>query len=419
MSTEKKIIKIVTAGHVDDGKSTLIGRLLYETKSLKDDQLQQIESKSKTMGYDYLDLSLATDGLLTEREQGITIDVSHIYFSHNQTRYVIADSPGHEEYTRNMVTGASNAHCALLLLDCRNGITAQTRRHLTILKLLNIKEIAVIINKIDLLSYSETAILEQTEKFNRLLDKFPDMRCTFIPISALYGDNVTTTSKHTSWYKGPTLLEYLESVPLKNTNTDLQTLFQVQLVLRPKTLALTDYRGYAGKVQSGTLSVGDDVKLFPSGKSSTIRQLEKYGLHVQSATQGENVTVLLEHDLDLSRGDTLYKKDHALTEKNELHVLACWMDTDSLKPGDLYTVQLGVNESRAKIQTINYEIDLTQQSHKPSNMLNLNAIGSVFCVLSQPLLVTDYYANQAAGSILFINEKTNATAGVGFVVNPN
>ncbi|MGB0306071.1 MAG: sulfate adenylyltransferase subunit 1, partial [Flavobacteriaceae bacterium] len=300
------ILKIATAGSVDDGKSTLIGRLLYETDSLKSDQLEHIKVKSESRGFDYLDLSLATDGLLTEREQGITIDVSHIFFSTPTRRFIIADSPGHVEYTRNMVTGASTAQASILLLDARKGMVEQTRRHLYINRLLGIQHLVFAINKMDLVDFDQTRFeIIKNEVESWLQNASMDIKTIdFVPISALLGDNVTSSSKQMNWYRSSTLLEILEKLP---TISSLQedNVLQVQHVLRPKTEQHHDYRGFAGKVNSGCFQVGDKILVYPSGRSSQIKSIEKYGVPVGKTQEGESTTLLLEDEIDISRGNSI------------------------------------------------------------------------------------------------------------------
>ena len=354
-----EILKIATAGSVDDGKSTLIGRLLYETDSLKSDQLEHIKAKSESRGFDYLDLSLATDGLLTEREQGITIDVSHIFFSTPTRRFIIADSPGHVEYTRNMVTGASTAQASILLLDARKGMVEQTRRHLYINRLLGIQHLVFAINKMDLVDFDQGRFEEIKQQVKTWLQNASMQIKTidFVPISALLGDNVTSASKQMNWYNSSTLLEILENLP---TISSLQkdNVLQVQHVLRPKTEQHHDYRGFAGKVNSGSFQVGDKILVYPSGRSSQIKSIEKYGVAVGKVQEGESTTILLEDEIDISRGNSIVSAENSLQISKQLRAEVCWMQDENLIPGAKYWLQLGVQKVQIKIKSINHRLEL-------------------------------------------------------------
>ncbi|MCB9202214.1 MAG: sulfate adenylyltransferase [Flavobacteriales bacterium] len=410
------ILKIATAGSVDDGKSTLIGRLLYETNSLKDDQLEHIEHKSKSRGYDYMDFSLATDGLLTEREQGITIDVSHIYFSTPKRRFIIADSPGHEEYTRNMITGASTSQAAIILLDARKGVIKQTKRHFYITQLLGIKHIVVAINKMDLVDYSEERYFEILKDFQNLNHSFgiatSDIR--FIPISALAGDNIVSHSENMSWYKGSPLLEILESIDTQD-NTYHDNVLQVQYVIRPRKAELHDYRGFAGKMRSGVLEVGDEIKVFPSGRVSKIKSIEKYGESINTLAQNENGTILLEDEVDISRGDTVISKNSTVQDAKIINANVCWMQSESLVPGKMVFVQQGIHRVKGKIKQVINKINLETLETSEATELNLNDIGEVQIQLANPILNIPYSENNKLGTFIIIDELSNNTAGAGFL----
>ena len=359
-------LKIATAGSVDDGKSTLIGRLLYDTKSLTTDKLKAIEEKSKQRGFDYLDFSLATDGLIAEREQGITIDVAHIYFSTPAKSFIIADSPGHVEYTRNMVTGASNAQASIILVDARNGVIEQTYRHFFINNLLRIKEVIVAVNKMDLVNFSEEKFQTIKNEINYLATKsdFEAQKITFIPISALNGDNVVEKSTKMSWYQGETLLDYLENIDTTLTNDSANARFPIQTVIRPKTAEYHDFRAYAGKIYGGDFSVGDPVLVLPSLTKSTIKNIYFFDQEFDTALSGSSVSITLTNDVNVSRGDMIVKIDEIPTIAKELEATICWMDKEPLQNAQKYYLKHGVNDVQAKIthlSTIFLELKKIQQ----------------------------------------------------------
>ena len=411
-----EILKIATAGSVDDGKSTLIGRLLYETDSLKSDHLEHIKAKSESRGFDYLDLSLATDGLLTERAQGITIDVSHIFFSTPTRRFIIADSPGHVEYTRNMVTGASTAQASILLLDARKGMVEQTRRHLYINRLLGIQHLVFAINKMDLVDFDQGRFEEIKQQVKTWLQNASMQIKTidFVPISALLGDNVTSASKQTNWYNSSTLLEILENLP---TISSLQedNVLQVQHVLRPKTEQHHDYRGFAGKVNSGSFQVGDKILVYPSGRSSQIKSIEKYGVAVGKVQEGESTTILLEDEIDISRGNSIVSAENSLQISKQLRAEVCWMQDENLIPGAKYWLQLGVQKVQIKIKSINYMLELENLKTEPTNTLGLNDIGEIEFVTAQEIVHQPFLKNKGLGAFILIDALTYNTAGVGFI----
>lgn len=410
------ILKIATAGSVDDGKSTLIGRLLYETNSLKKDQIEHIQSRSKLRGFDYLDFSLATDGLLTEREQGITIDVSNIFFSTPKRRFIIADSPGHIEYTRNMVTGASTSAATIILIDARKGVIEQTKRHYYITQLLKIKKVVFAINKMDLVSFDENRFNEIQEELNVLIksNEHTDVDYHFVPISALLGDFVVENSKNMEWYKGKPLLAILEQLPNK-THSGVETVFQVQYVIRPKTHAYHDYRGFAGKLKSGNIKLGDAVQVYPSKKTSYIKRIEKYGNEVSSLNAGENGTLLLTDELDISRGASIVGVNTCLNISKNLEAKICWMQNEELETGKKYWIQQGVQRVLAKVQKVHNKIDLDSFIPQNTSQLSLNDIGEVSIVTAEPLVSKSYNTNQELGAFILIDQLTNNTAGVGFI----
>lgn len=411
------ILKIATAGSVDDGKSTLIGRLLYETNSLKKDQIEHIQSRSKLRGFDHLDFSLATDGLLTEREQGITIDVSNIFFSTPKRRFIIADSPGHIEYTRNMVTGASTSAATIILIDARKGVIEQTKRHYYITQLLKIKQVVFAINKMDLVNYDESRFNEIQEQLNSLIksnEHQTDVTYHFVPISALLGDFVVENSKNLEWYKGKPLLTILEQLP-NNTSSGTETVFQVQYVIRPKTEAYHDYRGFAGKLKSGTIKQGDAVKVYPSKRSSYIKRIEKYGSEVNSLNTGENGTLLLTDELDISRGNSIVGLKSQLNVGKNVEAKICWMQNEELETGKKYWMQQGVQRVLAKVQKVHNKIDLDSFIAENTTQLSLNDIGEASIVTAEPLISKSYKTNKELGAFILIDPLTNNTAGVGFI----
>ncbi|MDG1743844.1 MAG: GTP-binding protein [Polaribacter sp.] len=412
------VLKIATAGSVDDGKSTLIGRLLYDTKSLTDDKLEAIEEKSKQRGFDYLDFSLATDGLVAEREQGITIDVAHIYFSTSSKSFIIADTPGHIEYTRNMVTGASTAQASIVLIDARNGVVEQTYRHFFINNLLRIKDVVIAINKMDLVDFSEDKFKTIKAEMEYLASKseYKSQKLTFIPLSALEGDNVVSPSENMPWYKGETLLHHLERLKVEDINDVSQARFPVQSVIRPKTEEYHDFRGYAGKIYGGNFEVGDNITVLPSQTKSTIKSIHFFDKEFVSAKRGSSVTLTLADNVNVSRGDMLVKVNEEPTITKQLEATICWMDSTPLQVSQKYYIKHGVNDAQAKITQLSSIIktDFSGIEEHPSE-LQLNQIGDVQLKLSKPLLVDAFTQNKSNGAFILINPKTNNTVGVGFI----
>jgi len=413
-----EVLKIATAGSVDDGKSTLIGRILYDTKSLTTDKLEAIETRSKANGFDYLDFSLATDGLVAEREQGITIDVAHIYFSTAKKSYIIADTPGHVEYTRNMVTGASTSQASMILVDARNGVIEQTYRHFFINNLLRIKDIVVVVNKMDLVDFSEEKFNNIKAEFEKMVanSDYKDQNITFIPVSALKGDNVVSESENTPWYKGRTILEHLESLDAKDVFEKGKARFPVQTVIRPKTEEYHDYRGYAGKLYGGSLSVGDDVTVLPSGTKSKVKSIHFFDKEFKKAKKGSSISLTLENDVNVSRGDMLVKAGEEPKITKELTATICWMDKDPLQASSKYFIKHGVNDVQAKITGLSSILkpDFSGEIENPTE-LTLNEIGDVTLKLSKPVFVDTYKENKSNGAFILINPKTNTTSGVGFI----
>lgn len=415
---KNKVLKISTAGSVDDGKSTLIGRILYDTHSLTDDKLEAIERNSKQRGYDYLDFSLATDGLVTEREQGITIDVAHIYFSTPNRSYIIADTPGHIEYTRNMVTGTSTSQVSIILIDVRNGVIEQTKRHFYINNLLRTKEIIVAVNKMDLVDYNQEKYDAIVKDFLKLAisAEYKDQNINFIPISALHGDNIVETSPNIPWYKGKSMIDILESIRIDDNQTDAPARFQVQTVIRPKTEAYHDYRGYAGKLRSGELKVGDAVTILPSFRTSHIKSISFFDQEYKKVSKGSSITITLTDDVNISRGDMLVKTKELPEESKQIKAKICWMDNKPLEARGTYFLQYGAKVMKSKIKSIAHRINTENLSQTEDvNQLEMNDIGLVEIQLAQDLHYDKYVDNKESGHFILIDAKNNTTAGVGFI----
>ncbi|MHA8067651.1 sulfate adenylyltransferase subunit 1 [Aquirufa ecclesiirivi] len=413
------ILRIATAGSVDDGKSTLIGRLLYETNSITKDKIEALESASKRKGLDFLDLSLLTDGLIAEREQGITIDVAHIYFSTPTRKYIIADTPGHVEYTRNMVTGASNAKVSLILVDARQGVVEQTARHLSIAALLRIPKVIVCVNKMDLVQYDEAKFEAIKDSLGSLVAQttFEGQEISFLPISSLFGQNITQAADKMPWYQGNTLLGELEAFEYAESLAHAPARFPVQWVIRPKTEEYHDYRGYAGKISSGTFQVGDVIKALPTGQESTIASIEKFGEQLERAVAGDSVVITLTTDVDISRGNSLVlASDTQAPQLKDFAAHICWLDQQALSPGKTYLLQHGVNLTKAKISQITERLDVVAQtSSQDVDSLKLNEIGGIQLRTAQPIMADVYAENPSNGAFILIDEFSNSTVGVGFV----
>jgi sulfate adenylyltransferase subunit 1 len=412
------ILRITTAGSVDDGKSTLIGRLLYDTRSITKDKLEAIEATSKRKGLDFIDLSLLTDGLIAEREQGITIDVAHIYFSTPNRKYIIADSPGHVEYTRNMITGASNASVFMILIDARKGVIEQTKRHFYIASLLRIKHVVVCVNKMDLVQFEQAVFENIKSDFERVAAKvgFEGQEVNFIPLAAKQGDNIVFSSINMPWYKEDTLLELLENTSIAADNKSAPARFPVQYVVRPHSEEFHDFRGYAGKIESGTFLKGEEVVVLPSLKSSAIKDIRIYTEERTTAYAKESVVITLENDIDISRGDMLVKCKEGFKQKQELKATVCWMEDINGAAGKTFFLQHGPNRVKAKISSIDSILDIhTLESNNAKSVLGLNDIGDVQIKLAKPVFADSYYDNPANGSFILIDEFTNNTVAVGFV----
>jgi len=415
------IIRIATAGSVDDGKSTLIGRLLYETNSVPKDRLEAIDAASKRRGVGFLDLSLLTDGLIAEREQGITIDVAHVYFNTPSRKYIIADTPGHFEYTRNMVTGASRASVSIILIDARNGVVEQTARHYFISALLCVPEVIVCVNKMDLVGYAQARFDDVVADFKRIADRIRPEGQTirYLPVASLHGDNVTRRSGQLSWYHGPALLELLEQAEAHHPR-QFSARLGVQTVIRPRAghndSALHDYRGYAGRISSGSFAVGDEIVALPSAEHSHIVAIDKFGQQHERAEAGESITLRLADNIDISRGGLISHTADVPAPCKEVRAHVCWLDHQVLTPGKTHVLQHGVNRVRAKTIAIHGVINVVTQdiTHSPPQ-LKLNEIGTATFKLSAPIFADTYSVNPANGAFILIDEWTNNTVGVGFI----
>ena len=413
------LLRFLTCGSVDDGKSTLIGRLLYDTKTILADTLNAIERTSKRRGLTAIDLSLLTDGLQAEREQGITIDVAYRYFATGTRKYIIADAPGHEQYTRNMITAASTADLALILIDARKGVLPQTRRHAYLSRLMNIPHLVVAINKMDLAGYSmETfnAIMTDVLEFAARID-IEDLR--FIPISALNGDMLVERGEHMAWYKGQTLLEILESATVFSTAHTGPFRFPVQYVCRPHDSAnpaLHDYRGFMGRVESGSLSAGDTVTILPSGRETRIREIQIMGKPLPVATAGQSITLLLEDEIDISRGDMIVKTGKLPRIARQIDAMLCWLSETPLDPRRKYLIHHTTRDTKAIISGISYRIDITTMERKSADKLDMNDIAKVSFKLAQPIFADAYADNRDTGAFIVIDESTNNTVGAGMIL---
>jgi bifunctional enzyme CysN/CysC len=412
-----ELVRFATAGSVDDGKSTLIGRLLYDTKSIFEDQLEHVEETSRRRGDGYMNLALLTDGLRAEREQGITIDVAYRYFHTSRRKFIIADTPGHEQYTRNMVTGASTADLALVLVDARKGVLEQSRRHAFIASLLRIPHLVVCVNKMDLVDFDQAVFDRITDEFSGWLAKLDIHDVTFIPISALHGDNVVERSERTPWYDGPSLLYHLEHVYVASDRNLQDARFPVQWVIRPMTDEHHDFRGYAGEVASGVFRAGDEVLVLPSGRSTRIASIDTHDGEIEEAYPPLSVTVTLEDDLDVSRGDMICRPHNRPVEAREIEAMVCSMSERPLSSAGRYRIKHTTRTALAKVDEVRYRIDVNSL-HRDQGAagLGLNEIGRVRLRLSTPLFVDEYRRNRATGSFILIDESTNDTVGAGMVL---
>ena len=413
------LLRFATAGSVDDGKSTLIGRLLFDSKALFEDQLAAVERVSRDRGDDYTDLALITDGLRAEREQGITIDVAYRYFATPRRKFIIADTPGHIQYTRNMVTGASTADVALVLLDARRGITEQSRRHAFIASLLGVPHLVICVNKMDLVDYDESVFEGIRAEFGEFATRLRVGDLTFIPVSALHGDNVVTRSANMPWFDGPTLLSHLERLHVASDRNLVDVRFPVQYVVRPQSNHVRDYRGYAGSVASGVLRPGDRVLVLPSGLESTIATIETADGPIDEAFPPMAVTITLTDDIDISRGDMICRPNNQPAVLQDLDAQVCWMDeTASLAVGKRYGIKHTTRWARAVVRDVNYRIDVnTLHRVEDAEELSLNEIGRIQLRVTQPLFVDAYQGNRQTGAFILVDEGSNRTVGAGMLIH--
>jgi sulfate adenylyltransferase subunit 1 len=418
MSTNQGLLRFTTAGSVDDGKSTLIGRLLYDSKSIFEDQYDLIKDVSERRGEEGVNLALLTDGLKSEREQGITIDVAYRYFATPKRKFIIADTPGHIQYTRNMVTGASTANVALVLIDARHGVVEQTRRHAIIASLLQIPHLVVCINKMDLVDFSEERYNEIQKDFEQFAAKLDVKDVHFIPISALLGDNVVNRSTKTTWYEGPTLMYYLENVHIASDDNLIDARFPVQYVIRPYNDEYHDYRGYAGTVAGGLFKKGDEVMLLPSGFTTKIAKIDTFDGEIEEAFPPQSVTILIEDDYDLSRGDMIVRVNNQPEVTQDIEVMLCWFDgAKALKERGKYTIRHTTQEARCIIKEVRYKLDInTLHRNLDDRTIGMNDIGRIVIRTTKPLFTDSYRQNRITGSIILVDEGSNNTVAAGMII---
>ncbi len=412
-----ELLRFTTAGSVDDGKSTLIGRMLYDSKSIFQDQMEAIEATSLRRGESEVNLALLTDGLKSEREQGITIDVAYRYFATPKRKFIIADTPGHIQYTRNMVTGASTANVALVLIDARNGVVEQTRRHAIIASLLQIPHLVVCINKMDLVAYSEEVYENIKEDFEKFAAKLDVKDVHFIPISALNGDNVVNRSEEMDWFGGTTLMYYLENVHIASDHNFIDARFPVQYVIRPYQEEFHDYRGYAGRIAGGIFKKGDKVTVLPSGFTSTIEKIDTIEGELQEAFPPQSVTILLKDDIDISRGDMIVRENNQPRVEQDIEVMMCWFNEKSLQPNGKYSIIHTTQEARCVIKDVRYRLDInTLHRDLEDKEIKMNDIARVVIRTTKPLFIDAYRKNRITGSVIFVDEGTNETVGAGMII---
>ncbi|ANF49380.1 sulfate adenylyltransferase [Chryseobacterium glaciei] len=411
------ILRFITAGSVDDGKSTLIGRLLYDSKNILIDQLEALEKQSKNKNEDGIDLAILTDGLRAEREQGITIDVAYRYFSTPKRKFIIADAPGHIQYTRNMITGASNSQLIVILIDARQGVIEQTRRHSIIASLLKMKNIVVAINKMDLVDYSEEIFNDIKAQYQLVAQKLGLPNVNYFPISAFNGDNIVEKSDKTSWYNGPTLLDFLENVEINQDKEVQKPRFQVQYVIRPQTEEFHDYRGYAGEVISGVYKKGDDITVLPQNIQTKISKIETGGKEVESVFTNQPAVLHVEDDIDISRGDFLVKTDDLPKVENEIEAVVCWLDKKELNEGNKYFIQHKSKVLKAIIKEIEYKIDVNTLEKTPINeSVKLNEVVKVRLKTASPLVFDNFEDSRNTGNAVLIDETSNSTVGAVMIL---
>ncbi len=412
-----ELLRFATAGSVDDGKSTLIGRLLYDSKSIFEDQLEAVERTSRDKGFEYTNLALLTDGLRAEREQGITIDVAYRYFATPRRKFIIADTPGHVQYTRNMVTGASTADVALVLVDARKGMLEQSRRHAVIASLLRVSHLAVCINKMDLVEWDEERYNEIREEFTEFASKLEFTDLTFIPVSALLGDNVISHSPNMPWYQGPTLLWYLENVYVGSDRNLIDPRFPVQYVVRPMSNEHHDYRGFAGQVAGGQFRPGDEVMVLPSGFATTISSVDTFDGPIDEASMPMSVTLRLRDEIDISRGDMICRPHNMPTVSQDIDAMVCWFNERPLTERGTYSIKHTTRNARAMVKSLNYRLDVNSLHREDAGgRLLMNEMGRVTLRTTVPLMFDEYRRNRTTGSFILIEEGTNETVGAGMIL---
>ncbi|OUS11743.1 sulfate adenylyltransferase [Nonlabens dokdonensis] len=414
---DNQLLRFTTAGSVDDGKSTLIGRLLYDSKSIFQDQINAVENSSKQKGLDSIDLAMFTDGLRDEREQGITIDVAYRYFTTPKRKFIIADTPGHIQYTRNMVTGASTANVALILIDARHGVIEQTRRHAFIASLLNIPHIIVCVNKMDLVGYDEQVYNKIVKDFEEFSSKMLTRDITFIPMSALHGDNVVHRSEHMKWYPAAPLLYTLETLHISSDLNKLDLRFPVQTVLRPQLQGFEDYRGYAGRLSSGVVRVGDEITALPSGFTSKIASINVGEQEVKEAFAPMSVAITLEDDIDIARGDMIVRSNNQPELSQEFDVMVCWLNEKPSQPRKKYKIMHANNEQVCMIRQKVYKLDIeTLKREETTEEFHMNEIGRITLKISKALMIDTYRENRITGSVILVDEQTHETVAAGMIV---
>ena len=414
---DMELLRFTTAGSVDDGKSTLIGRLLFDSKAIFEDQLESIEKASLKTGDGEVNLALLTDGLRAEREQGITIDVAYRYFATPKRKFIIADTPGHVQYTRNMVTGASTANVALILIDARNGVIEQTLRHAFIASLLQIPHIIVCVNKMDLVDFSEETFEKIKSDFDKISSKLDVHDIRFVPISAKMGDNVVDRSKNMDWYDGPTLMYLLENIHIASDINHSDTRFPVQYVIRPMKDEYHDYRGYAGRIEGGVFRPGDAVKVLPSGLKSKIKSIDVFNGHLEEVFAPQSVTLTLEDDIDISRGDLIIKDNGLPKSSQDIEMMICWFHEKPMMLGGKYVIKHTTNDMRCVIRDVKYKIDVnTLENISGSKKVGLNDIARISIKTTKPLYYDSYKKNRKTGSVIFIDEATNQTVAAGMIL---
>jgi len=413
-----QLLRFTTAGSVDDGKSTLIGRLLYDSKSIFEDQFDAVEKTSKRKGHDTVDLALFTDGLKDEREQGITIDVAYRYFTTPKRKFIIADTPGHIQYTRNMVTGASTANVALILIDARKGVIEQTKRHSYIASLLQISHVIVCVNKMDLVEYKEDVFDKIVSQYEDLSSKMMIKDVRYIPISALEGDNVVHRSEHMPWYQNAPLLHTLETIHISSDNNIVDARFPVQTVLRPQNEEFHDYRGYAGRISSGIFRKGDEIKVLPSGFTSTIATINFYDQELDQAFSEMSVALTLTDDIDISRGDMIVKVNNTPKVTQDITAMLCWFNDQKARPRAKYMLRHTTNEQKAIIKEVIYKVDIDTLKRIDNDVeLSMNDICKVNIRTTAPIMVDEYAQNRNTGGFILVDEATNETVAAGMIMN--